>query len=331
MTEHGEPAEDAWSAVAAEWARRWGGFADPARHAVVEAAGIGPGTRVLDVGCGSGEMLALVVRRGAVAAGADPAPGMVRLARLAAPDADVRVAAAEHLPWPDASVDVVVAVNAVQLTADPAATLAEAVRVTVPGGRVAVAGWAEARRNDLDTVEAAVAAAHDEPVEPDHELRTAGGWEGLLREAGLEVVAAGLVTAPWRVPDDDALVRGVLLGEDAEGLRAGAATVLAAARPFRLPDGGYRLLNALRWAVGRRPEAGGDGRAASAAASEPQRDLPGGAAVEHVADRGGRLGQREGAVHDRGQPPGGDHPEQDVEVRRPGRPHEGPEPLAHER
>jgi len=141
----------------------------------------------------------------------------------------------------------------VQLTEDPAAALAEAVRVTVPGGRVAVAGWAEAARNDLDTVEAAVAAAHDDPVEPDHALRQPAGWERLLRAAGLEVVADGLSPAPWDVPDDEALVQGVLLGEDAAGLDAGAATVLAAAQPFRRPDGGYRLVNALRWAVGRRP------------------------------------------------------------------------------
>jgi hypothetical protein len=62
-----------------------------------------------------------------------------------------------------------------------------------------------------------------------------------------------VASAPWEVPDDDALVRGILLGEDAEGLAAGAPTVLAAARPFRGPDGSYRLVNALRWAVGRRP------------------------------------------------------------------------------
>ncbi len=251
-----DPTDDGWSAVAADWARLWGSVAGPARRALVAAAGVGAGTRVLDVGCGSGELLALVHDLGGSAAGADAAPGMVRLARRAAPDADVRVADATQLPWPDAAFDVVLAVNALHLTEDLTGALAEAVRVTAPGGRVAVAGWAEGRLNDLDTVEAAVAAAHGDPVDPhvpDADRRLPGGWERLLRGAGLEVVASGLASAPWDVPDDDALVRGILLGEDAEGLAAGATTVLAAARPFGRPDGGYRLVNALRWAVGRRP------------------------------------------------------------------------------
>jgi hypothetical protein len=75
----------------------------------------------------------------------------------------------------------------------------------------------------------------------------------LLAEAGLEVVATELVELVWTAPDDDTLVRGVLLGEDAAGQAAGAATVLEAAAPFRTAGGGYRLRNAFRFAVGRTP------------------------------------------------------------------------------
>jgi hypothetical protein len=59
------------------------------------------------------------------------------------------------------------------------------------------------------------------------------------------------VVAPWEARDDDALVRGVLLGEDAAGIAASRQAVLAAARPFRTADGGYRLVNAFRCAVAR--------------------------------------------------------------------------------
>ena len=48
-------------------------------------------------------------------------------------------------------------------------------------------------------------------------------------------------------------MRGVLLGEDAEGLAAVGPVVVAAARPFRRADGGYVLLNAFRWVVGELP------------------------------------------------------------------------------
>jgi SAM-dependent methyltransferase len=241
---------DRWSAVAADWSELWGTFPEPAWAAVVTATGVGPATRVLDVGCGSGEFLAYTARLGAVPAGIDPAPAMVDLARARLPDADVRVGSFEELPWPDRSFDVVTAFNALQFAADTLDALAECIRVAAPGGRVAVANWAEGDRNDLHMIEAAVAEAAGEPPLPDGDLRRAGGLEELLGDAGLEVVAGGLVELPWEVPDDDTLVRGVLMGEDPATLSTRAAPVVAAARPFRTPAGGYRLVNAFRYAVG---------------------------------------------------------------------------------
>jgi len=114
-----------------------------------------------------------------------------------------------------------------------------------------VVNWAEDARNDLATIEAAVAAAAGEEPRPEGELRRAGGLEKLFAEGGLELVAAGLVDVPWSAPDDDTLVRGVLLGEDAATVATTAPTVVEAGRPFRTPDGGYRLSNAFRYAVAR--------------------------------------------------------------------------------
>lgn len=244
-------AAERWSAVADEWSSSWGSFARPVWSPLLEHAGVAHGTRVLDVGCGSGELLAHVTGLGARAAGVDPAPRMRARARDRVPGADVRDGRAEHLPFADASFEVVVAVNALQLAADVPAALGEMARVLVAGGAVAVAGWAEGSRNDLDVVERAVAAAHDDEVPPDGELRRPGGLEAALGEAGLDVVAAGLTAAPWRAADDDAFVRGVLLGEDPSTMAELAPVVVGAARPFRTDDGGYVLHNALRWAVAR--------------------------------------------------------------------------------
>ena len=245
-------AEDAWSAVAGEWAELWGDFADPARHEIIGATGIRGGSHVLDVGCGSGEFLAMLDAAGAVPSGVDPARRMVERARSLVPAADIRQGSAESLPWPDGSFDVVTAVNALQFADDTDAALAELIRVTVPGGRVAVAGWAEGERNDLHVIESAVAASFGEDPPPDGELRTPGGLEGLVRDAGLDLLASGLVNLHWEAADDDELVRGVLLGEDADGLAAGASTVIEAAQPFRTASGGYRLRNAFRFAVATR-------------------------------------------------------------------------------
>jgi SAM-dependent methyltransferase len=242
---------EGWSAVADGWAELWGQLAEPAWSVVLESADLDRGASVLDVGCGSGDLLAYLEHQGFSTAGIDPAPGMVRLARGRAPGADIRSGGAEDLPWPDDSFDLVTAVNALQLADDTDDALAEMVRVTVPGGVVAVVNWAGSDDNDLDTLEAAVAeAAGDEP-RPDGELRVAGGLERLLGDGGLQIVSSGIVEASWRAPDGDTLVRGVLLGEDAETIAETAPVVIAAAEPFRTVDGGYHLINRFRYAVGR--------------------------------------------------------------------------------
>ena len=245
--------DDAWSAVASEWAELWGDFADPVRRALEETTGIRPGSRVLDVGCGSGEFLVALENGGAVPAGIDPAPAMVELSRGRVPRADIRRGTVDALPWPDGSFDVVTAVNALQFTDDPAAALAEMARVTLPGGFVAVANWADAARNDIHLIELAIAASFDEELPDDDDLRLPGGLEQLIRTGELRLVASGTVSAPWEARDENTLVRGILLGEDSAGLADGAGTVLNAARQFRVPGGGYRLENALRFAVGRTP------------------------------------------------------------------------------
>ncbi|MFC0533944.1 class I SAM-dependent methyltransferase [Phytohabitans kaempferiae] len=246
---------DHWSTVAASWAELWGGFAEPAWHAILDASGVVPGARLLDVGCGAGDLLAYAAARGLAVAGIDPAPGMVEYARARLPGADIRLGSAERLPWPDATFDLVVSVNALQFAEDTLEALAEFVRVTTAvAGYVAIANWAEGSQNDLDTIEAAVAHADGEEPMPDGELRQPGGLERLLAEGGLELVTAGLVRLPWHASDDDTLARGVLLGEDPDTIAARAPIVLAAARPYRTEDGRYRLVNAFRYAVGRRPE-----------------------------------------------------------------------------
>ena len=92
---------DRWSAVADDWATYWGTFASPVWAPLLDAANVGPGTRVLDVGCGTGELLAHLTGIGALATGVDPAAEMVERARLTAPAAEVRVAGVDHLPFQD--------------------------------------------------------------------------------------------------------------------------------------------------------------------------------------------------------------------------------------
>ena len=170
------------SAVAADWSELWGGFAGPAWHAVVTATGIGPGSRVLDVGCGSGELLDYLGRLGASPAGVDPAPGMVELARSRVPAADVRPGTFEHRPWPDGSFDVVTAFNALQFADDTLDALAECTRVARPGGHVAVANWAGGARHQLHSRQEAGEPDRPPPATSPPPGRLGGGasqWQHL--------------------------------------------------------------------------------------------------------------------------------------------------------
>ena len=127
-------------------ARAYDGWFDSAwgRHAfgvesqaVEDAAGPVDGRRVLDAGCGTGRFAASLERQGARTAGVDLDPAMLAVAasRVRGP---LVVADVQHLPLGDRTFDLALAVTVCEFTADPAAVVAEMVRVTRPGGRVVV-------------------------------------------------------------------------------------------------------------------------------------------------------------------------------------------------
>ena len=118
----------------------------PAAEAVVDAAAVVPGERVLDLGCGTGNAALLAARRGARVTGVDPAARLLAVAteRAAAgrlEDVAFALGEAAALPVADDSADVVVSVFGVIFASDPEAAAAELARVTAPGGRIVFSAW----------------------------------------------------------------------------------------------------------------------------------------------------------------------------------------------
>jgi SAM-dependent methyltransferase len=110
---------------------------------IADAAGIGPGERVLDVACGTGVAAREAARRtgGGFVAGVDPNAGMLAVAREHGGPIDYRQASAERLPFADASFDAVLCQFGLMFFADRPAAIAEMRRVVRPGGRLAAAVW----------------------------------------------------------------------------------------------------------------------------------------------------------------------------------------------
>src|SRR5437762_1509052 len=71
----------------------------------------GDGLRVLDVGCGTGHHMADLKKRGFEVAGVDGSQEMLNQARVFNPDADIRQADVEALPFADGSFDLVLCVE----------------------------------------------------------------------------------------------------------------------------------------------------------------------------------------------------------------------------
>jgi ubiquinone/menaquinone biosynthesis C-methylase UbiE len=160
-------------------------------------AGIVPGMRALDVGCGSGALtLALADRLGAESvAAADPSEPLLAACAARVPGAEVRRAPAEELPWPDGSFDAALSQLVLNFVPDADAAVAEMRRVVARGGTVASCTWDYAEgmrmlRTFWDAVADLDSAAPDErQMRYGSEEELAALWE----RGGLEDVATGPV------------------------------------------------------------------------------------------------------------------------------------------
>lgn len=107
-----------------------------------------PGTRLLDVACGSGNLAIVAARTGAIATGVDIAPNLLEEGRERSKAEGLTIqfdeGDAEQLPYPDADFDVVVSMFGAMFAPRPELAAAELVRVCRLGGRIAMANWTPA-------------------------------------------------------------------------------------------------------------------------------------------------------------------------------------------
>ena len=253
--------EHLWSPRADDWAEHQEGQMRSAFEAALDAVGVASGTRLLDAGCGAGLVLRLAADRGADVSGLDATEALLAHARRRVPGAPIVQGELESLPHPDEAFDVVTGFNSFQYATRPAVAVREATRVTRPGGRVLVLVWGPPETCEAGPYLAALGSLMPPPppgAPGPYALSGEQALEALLAGAGLDPVTIADVPAPWIYPDDATAVRGLLSSGPAvkaiehSGEAAARDAVLAAIDPYRTADGGYRLENTFRFAIGTR-------------------------------------------------------------------------------
>ena len=103
------------------------------------------GTRLLDVGCGAGQLTLPAARKGIRVTGLDLAANLVQQARTKAAEEGLKIQVdegdAENLPYPDMSFDVVMSLIGSMFAPRPELVAAEMIRVCKPGGRIIMGNW----------------------------------------------------------------------------------------------------------------------------------------------------------------------------------------------
>ncbi len=250
-----------WGPGARDWADYNEPMCTPFYQAVLDATGVGPGTRLLDVGCGGGFALLLAAARGATVSGLDATASLLDIARERVPGGFLVAGDLEDpLPWDEAAFDVVTSFNSVQYAADPVAVVKGMSHVTRPGGLVSLLVW-----GPPEQCESAVMFAELGPLMPPARPAAPGAvaWseegslEDLAARAGLAPLAVADVPNPLVYPDFATAVHTQLSSGPARraiehsGLPAVRGALTRAFAASRQPDATYRQQNVFRYLVAR--------------------------------------------------------------------------------
>jgi SAM-dependent methyltransferase len=243
---------------AEDWARFQEPHFRPFYDAVHARLNITNGTRLLDVGCGTGGAALLAAQRGAQVVGLDASAPSIELASARVPQGDFRVGDMEQLPWPAGAFDAVTGFNVFQFARHPTTALAEARRMLARGGRLGLVIWAphdQSQQATLMDAMGALAPAQPPDAPGPFALSAPGMAEAALQSAGLRLVDRGEAPIVVEYPDAEAACRAMLQGS--AGKRAvqhsGEARVrevlLDGLAAYRTETGGYRLENRYRFLI----------------------------------------------------------------------------------
>lgn len=144
MTVHAD-ARRSYDALAPSYDTRWSKYIDATLALALESLDLGGHERLLDVGCGTGELERRLLARWPMLriTGVDVSANMLRQAADKQTSTALVAAVADRLPLAGDSVDVAICANAFHYFRQPAEALAEMRRVLRPGGRLVLVDWCD--------------------------------------------------------------------------------------------------------------------------------------------------------------------------------------------
>ena len=242
----------AWGHAAIDWAYRFEPYGAEAIDAVFGRLGVGAGTRLLDMACGSGFAAGKAERSGATVSGLDASAALIDIARRRAPSAELKAGDMFDLPWADASFDTVTSFNGIWGGCTDA--LREARRVLRPGGGLGLTFWGRGDR--LDMRDWFIALGSSTPTVGDEmislaSIGTPGVVEEMLTTAGFgqierwdvpSIIEFADAEDMWRAMRSPGLLVPALEAVGEEELRSRLVPTI---EHCRAADGSYRIVNEL--------------------------------------------------------------------------------------
>jgi len=251
----------AWGQRAADWAYLMEPYARRVNDALFDQAGVGPGTRLLDIACGSGYAASVAAERGAQVAGLDASEALIAIARARTPDADFRIGDMFDLPFEDGQFDVATSFNGIWKGCEDA--LREARRVVRPGGFVGFTFWGSPKRLGampyFATLVELSPPSHVDATLNQGDTGRPGVAEQMLADVGLEFAGRGAAQAINEWPDLDLATRALAAAGPSwpalqeVGYERFTEAVREAIRPLLVEDAGVRIVSEFGWIIGRVP------------------------------------------------------------------------------
>lgn len=247
---------DLWGRRPEDWASIQEPTAKEGYEYVLKNISITPGTKLLDIGCGSGLFSDLATKAGAEVTAIDASEKTIERAKKRNPSVHFMTGEMEELPFDDNTFDIVCGFNSFQYAADMKNALKEAGRVLKVNGTLVTRIWGN--KEDCEAASYLKAVGSMLPPPPPG----AGGpfalsennlLENILEEAGFTIIKKSDVVSVWDYPDEETALKGLLSAGpaskaiDHSGYDKVYETVKQAMAPYVQPDGHVVYKN--KWRV----------------------------------------------------------------------------------